>query len=305
MFDSSLQAIGLLFAGLSVVLVVMIPAVLSQVAPADNISEWRDVSGTSRLFKMLRPLLRMYSSAVEQSMSPAQTRELTAKLQVAGLSYVLTPAEFVVLKRFGLVFGLLFSAGLCWLSGMNDGWRIVMIVMVVSAIGFIFPDIKVRDLTKRRQLSVEKHFPFFLDLVVLCMRAGLPFTGAVQQGIEKMVPGALKEELLRYQRDIRTGIERREALEMLAKRVSLASMTNFVASIIQADESGGSITGVLQSQAQQRRKERFLRAEKLANEAPVKMLLPLVGLLFPLTFMIISVPIVVQFLESGLLGKVL
>ncbi|GGK65816.1 type II secretion system F family protein [Amphritea balenae] len=304
MFDNYLLIIVLFFAGGAVLLLVAIPWAISTSENTQiNNESWQDSSGS--FIKMVRPLLRMYSASAEENMAPEKSDRIKKKLQISGLGYIITPAEFFVLKRLSAIVTALLAGLVIWLSGTTDILRIILILLSLAVLGYVFPDIRVRDFTKQRQLSIEKHFPFFLDLVVLSMRAGLPFTGAVQQGIEKMVSGPLKDELLRYQREVRTGIERKDALERFATRIDLSSVTNFVASIIQAEESGGGVTGVLQDQARQRRKERFLRAEKLANEAPVKMLLPLVGLLFPLTFMIIAVPIVVQFMESGLLGKML
>jgi len=81
--------------------------------------------------------------------------------------------------------------------------------------------------------------------------------------------------------------------------VAIPAVTNFVASVTQAEETGGSLGDVLADQARQRRQERFVRAEKLANQAPVKMLFPLIALLFPITFIIIGFPIVIQLVESG------
>jgi tight adherence protein C len=85
----------------------------------------------------------------------------------------------------------------------------------------------------------------------------------------------------------------------MASRVVIPAVTNFSASVIQAEETGGSLGEVLADQARQRRQERFLRAEKLANQAPVKMLFPLIALLFPITFIIIGFPIVMQLIDSG------
>ncbi len=97
-------------------------------------------------------------------------------------------------------------------------------------------------------------------------------------------------------------MSRRLALNHLARRIDLPAVTNFVASINQAEETGGEIGNVLMQQARQRRTERFLKAEKLANQAPVKMLGPLVGLLFPITFIIIVFPIFIKARDSGTLG---
>ncbi|MBN3564717.1 type II secretion system F family protein [Aliamphritea spongicola] len=291
----------LLFVGCSIAMLVAIPWALSQRAGEEQNDSWRDSTGG--LIKLLRPVLRLYSSQVYAGMSKPRYNELAGKLQISGLSYVISPEEFVVLKRLSVLGFALFSAYVVWLLGLGLKPASFSIVFGLVVIGYFYPDIWLNDKIKYRKHMIEKQFPFFLDLLVLIMRAGLPFTGAIQQSTNKMTDGPLKAELARYQRDIRTGVEKQQALEQLAKRVGLASVTNFVASIIQAEESGASITSVLQNQSKQRRKERFLKAEKLANEAPVKMLLPLVGLLFPLTFIVIAIPIVVQFMDSGLIGK--
>jgi tight adherence protein C len=259
---------------------------------------------TGGLIKMLRPIIRIYSHFfVEGKINKQKLDRIATRLQTAGLGYVLTASEFIVLQRLSSFFSILFASFIIWLSDTKDPVTILSTIIVIISIGYFYPDIWLRDKVKQRQQEIEKNFPFFLDLLVLSLRAGLPFAGAVQLGLGKMKDGPLKYELSRYQRDIRTGMNRAVALERFSSIISLSSVTNFVASIIQAEETGGSITRLLEEQAKQRRKERFLRAEKKANEAPVKMLLPLVGLLFPITFIIIAVPIAVQFMESGLVDK--
>jgi tight adherence protein C len=169
----------------------------------------------------------------------------------------------------------------------------------VAPFGYMYPDLWLRDTTKRRQTRFEKDFPFFLDVVVLGMKAGLTFTAAVEQALDQLREGPVRQEFSRYLRETRTGITRRVALDRVAARVLLPSVTNFVASVTQAEETGGSLCDVLADQARQRRQERFLRAEKLANQAPVKMLFPLIALLFPITFIIIGFPIVIQLIDAG------
>ena len=169
----------------------------------------------------------------------------------------------------------------------------------LAPFAYLYPDIWLRDATRKRQLRFEKEFPFFLDVLVLGMKAGLTFTAAVEQSIEQLRDGPVRQEFARYLRETRTGVARRVALDRLAQRVVIPAVTNFTASVTQAEETGGSLGEVLADQARQRRQERFLRAEKLANQAPVKMLFPLIALLFPITFIIIGFPIVIQLIDSG------
>ena len=112
----------------------------------------------------------------------------------------------------------------------------------------------------------------------------------------------MRAELARLDREVRTGTSRADALGLLAARVRLASISNFVAVVAQSEEAGGSLTRALTEQAKQRRRERFQRAEKLANQAPVKLLFPLVAFLFPVTFIVLGFPIVRDVSGSGLFG---
>ena len=113
------------------------------------------------------------------------------------------------------------------------------------------------------------------------MRAGLAFPSALHEATTQMPQGPMRHELARVIREVRTGLSRRDALSRLAERIRLASISNFVAVVAQAEETGGSLTSALMEQAKQRRRERFQRAEKLANQAPVKLLFPLVAFLIP------------------------
>ena len=158
-----------------------------------------------------------------------------------------------------------------------------------------------RDGLKRlkRQLSILKALPFYLDVVTLCVESGLNLTSAVSQAIAKAPANPLKVELQRVMRDIRTGRPRLEAFRSLSERLQMPAISNLVSALVTADRQGAALGPILRAQAEQRRSERFLRAEKLAMEAPVKMLFPLIAFIFPCTFAVIAFPIAVKFLEEG------
>ena len=133
----------------------------------------------------------------------------------------------------------------------------------------------------------------------MCVDAGLNFAGALKQAVEKGPQGAMKNEFRIVLRDVNSGQTRADALTRLAERVDLKDVTVFVSAVIQAEKMGTSMRDTLLVQAQQRLDERFQRAEKLAMEAPVKLVIPLVIFIFPLTFMILLFPIIVKFIEQG------
>ena len=110
----------------------------------------------------------------------------------------------------------------------------------------------------------------------------------------------MREEFQRVLRDIRAGKPRATSLRDMAGRLNETSVTNFTIAVIQAESMGMSLGPILRAQADQRRIERFLRAEKLAMEAPVKMLFPLIAFIFPCTFIVLFFPIVMKFMNSGL-----
>lgn len=297
----SSMCLAMLLASSSCCLIMLLPVALRSATQAATSRDeaWRDE--LPWFLRVLRPAMRWYSASVESSL-PSQRREvLQARLDAAGAAYMISPAEFVIIRRVVSVLGTATAAALTLSFELRDPLHLT-IAAALASFCFLYPDLRLRELTKQRQVCFEKEFPFFLDVLVLAMKAGLNFSAALEQAVTSMRNGPVKQEFCRYLRESRAGLARRTAMERLAERVSLPAVTNFVAAVAQAEQTGGSLGEVLTDQARQRRQERFLRAEKQANQAPVKMLLPLIALLFPTTFIIIGFPIVIQLLEAGVLS---
>jgi tight adherence protein C len=290
--------LAMLSAGLSCCLVMLLPIVLrsSTRLPVNRDEAWRD--NLPWFLRALRPAMRWYSTSVDSSLTTQRREVLQAQLDSAGAAYLISPAEFVVIRRVVSVFGATIAVAAILLFELRDPLHLT-IAAGLAPLSFLYPDLRLREVTKRRQARFEKEFPFCLDVLVLAMKAGLNFTAALEQAVSSLADGPVKQEFSRYLRESRAGLARRAAMDRLAARVMLPAVTNFVAAVVQAEQTGGSLGDVLADQARQRRQERFLRAEKLANQAPVKMLFPLIALLFPTTFIIIGFPIVVQLLQAG------
>lgn len=280
-------ALAMLFSGV---------VLLRMQRPAVEDETWRDRPPV--LFRLLRPMINLFSHRVAEGMRSYSADLIRDRLYAAGVGYAIKAEEFVVCRRLGLAIGLILCAYTYAVVDLRSPWWSGFLFVMIP-VGYFYPDIWLRDATKRRQHRIEREFPFCLDLLVLGMRAGLNFASAISHAMEKMPQGPLKLEFGRFLRDTRTGVNRREALIRLARRVRLGSIGNFVAAVNQAEESGGELGDILLQQSQQRRKERFLRAETLANKAPVKLLFPLVFLLFPMTFIIIGVPVVTKLIHNG------
>lgn len=234
------------------------------------------------------------------------TASLT-RLRKAGLDYTITPAQFlaarVVCAFFAsvLFYWAMFSLDRANPDGPNFHWATYFKACLAGALcGFVYPTIWLRDLLARRKSELLKILPFYLDIITLCVEAGLNMQGAMNQAVAKGPKGVLRDEFQRVLRDIRAGKGRAESLRGMAERLAEPNVANFTTAVIQAESMGMNLGPVLRAQADQRRTERFLRAEKLAMEAPVKMLFPLIAFIFPCTFIVLLFPIVMKFMHSGL-----
>ena len=143
--------------------------------------------------------------------------------------------------------------------------------------------------------------PIYLDFITMCVQAGLNLQGAIGQAVEKAPPSPLKNQFTTVLRDIRAGVTRSDALRRMADRLQIKEVTSFVSAVIQAEKMGAAMSEVLEVQSEQRRSERFQRAEKMAMEAPIKLVGPLIIFIFPVTFIVLGFPIVMKFLSEGIM----
>lgn len=227
----------------------------------------------------------------------ARLRAATARtLQQAGLEFQISAEHFqasrvaAALAFGGFVAWVVDTLGVTAWGGFAIG----------GGAGLVYPSLWLADRVRARKRELQKSFPFYLDIVTLCVEAGLNFNGAIQQAVQKGPRGALQDELRRVVRDGRAGQPRADALRAMAERLRDDAVTSWVHTVIQAEQLGMSLGPVLRAQSDHKRTERFLRAEKLAMEAPVKMLLPLIACIFPCTAAVIAFPIVMKLLEIGL-----
>ena len=163
---------------------------------------------------------------------------------------------------------------------------------------WVLPLFWLRSAVRRRHASILKALPFVLDLLTLSVEAGMDFISALQRNCRSRRLDPLNEELLRMTKEIQVGSSRREALANMAARVGQNDLKSLALARIQADELGVSIGTMLRIQSEQLRSQRFDRAEKLAAEAPVKMLGPLMLCIFPAVFIVLLGPIISQAMKG-------
>lgn len=176
------------------------------------------------------------------------------------------------------------------------------VLIIAPLAGFFFPDAWLNDTRKKREAAVIRAMPVYLDFITMCVEAGLNLAGALAQALEKAPPGPLRNEFGIVLRDLRAGLSRSEALRRMADRLDIPEVSSFVSAVVQAEKMGASLAKVMKVQANQRREERFQRADKMAMEAPVKLVLPLVLFIFPVTFIVLGFPIAIKFMAMNLGG---
>lgn len=238
------------------------------------------------LFLILWLPIRLVAFYISPFINKDKVDKLNKQLKMSGMDYVLLPHHVVSSQ---LIFAFFFGS-LSWflLSMIDYSWTYALFGFLF---GFIYPNMYLNDKVKKRTNTFLKELPFFLDMITLCVESGLNFNGALQQAVLKGPKGVVRNELARVLREIKAGKVRVDALRQIATRVDDTSVRNLVASIVQAENMGMSLGPILRIQSDQRRTERFLRAEKIAMEAPVKMLFPLVAFIFPCTFVVIGFPV--------------
>jgi tight adherence protein C len=241
--------------------------------------------------------IRCVAHYLERYLPAAQHEYLARQLRLAGLDYVLRPAQWLAA---GMILAAL-AAGLLWsadslIGSVLPGW--LMAAMAAGASGL--PWLWIADRRRQRIEQARIALPFYLDLLTLCVEAGLNLTSALQLAVAKGPPGVLREEFSRVLRDVRAGRPRAEALRNLGDRVGDPGAAMLATALIQAEQSGMELGPVLRAQADQQRMERFARAEAIAMQAPVKLLFPLLFCIFPCVFLVIGFPIALRFLQMGL-----
>ncbi len=239
--------------------------------------------------RTVRPLAGRLSGTATRFTSTSFTSKTEKNLALAGNPGDLRVPEWLGMKvisaiGFGIAFFLV--AGIIMGAGPIAA---VIGAALGAAIGYMFPEFWLGRRVRARQHAIVLQIPDALDLLTISVRAGLGFDAALGKVVEKM-EGPLIDEFRRALAEVRVGKARRDALRDIVPRTEVPALTNFIGAVIQAEQLGVAISKVLQVQSEQLRIERRQRAEEMAAKAPIKMLFPLVGCIFPSLFVIILGP---------------
>jgi tight adherence protein C len=244
--------------------------------------------------RTIRPLVGRLSGSVSRVASTSFTETTEKRLALAGNPGDLRTADWLGIKAVGAIVGAGIFFLLFFIVGVLGLPLILRIVMlpIGAMFGYTIPEFWLGGRVKKRQKAILLMVPDTLDLLTISVRAGLGFDGALGKVVEKL-KGPLTEEFRRALAEIRVGKARRDALRDIVPRTEVPALTNFIGAIIQAEQLGVSISKVLQVQSEQLRIERRQRAEEQAARAPIKMLFPLVGCIFPSLFIVILGPAII------------
>jgi tight adherence protein C len=248
--------------------------------------------------RVLAPMIRR-ASGFATRFTPAKTLESTRhKLDLAGNPNNWSPSEFFGIRVIACVaLGALIFFVLT-LANVEFFPNRVMFTLLFATLGFMLPALWLGNKISNRKDSVIKSLPDALDLLTICVEAGLGFDQAIQKVAEKW-DNELSRSFARVLHEIRLGKTRRVALRDMAERLDVSDVTSFIAAVIQAEQLGVSIAKVLRIQSDQMRVRRRQRAEEKAHQAPVKMLFPMVFLIFPAIWVVLLGPAILQVMATN------
>ncbi len=260
------------------------------------------------LIRLVLPFVGVIPTALTEHSSLEDSRSrIRKKLIAGGFEGLIEPAEVIALRiMMPLGLGVVF----CVLLGFSFGSmptgigtmlaeRKYLIYMLILLLLGLYPDVWLKKSVQNRHKSIERALPFVLDLLTLSVESGLDFMSGINRIIQFRAIDPLGEELIRVFREIQVGRSRKVALQNMAERIDHMDIRSVTNALVQADELGTGIGTALRIQSDQIRVKRFQRAEKLGNEAPVKMLFPLVAFIFPSVFLILLGPVILQMALRG------
>jgi tight adherence protein C len=269
-----------------------VQARLTQLGTLEGVTSLEEIELQQPIMdRTMRPLMRRLSGIGTRLTSRERVGRTEHRLAEAGYPYGLRTIDFMGLK----VVAALVTSGLMFLLlGVAMGNLSTGFIFALGGLmlGFFLPDFWLSRQIRSRQKAILLAIPDVLDLLTISVKAGLGFDAALAKVVEK-TEGPLTDEFRRALAEVRIGKARRDALREMVGRTNVPALTNFIGVIIQAEQLGVAIANVLEVQSEQLRVERRQRAEEMAAKAPIKMLFPLVGCIFPSMFIVILGPAII------------
>jgi tight adherence protein C len=247
--------------------------------------------------RVIIPVIRRIGEFSARFTPQKAIQDTARRLELAGNPWPIDAATFLAIRFLLAIVLAGFLVAVVLISPPSNPTDNFMYIGGAAFAGFFLPHLMLSSRITRRQKEIRKAMPDALDLLTICVEAGLGFDAAMSKVSEKW-ENELSLAFARVIREVQLGKVRREALKDMADRLGIPEMTSFVAAIIQSEQLGVSMAKVLRIQSDQMRVKRRQRAEEEAHKAPVKMIIPMALLIFPSIMIIILTPAAIQIMES-------
>lgn len=215
---------------------------------------------------------------------------------VSAAMYRLSPRQLIGYQVLGVV---VLPGVWLWLT-LTNGASVTFVIAgaaIMAVLGFLGPVNYVKGRAKKRLAEVDYALPELIDLIVVSLEAGIGFAGSLNVAADR-IPGPLGEELRLANQEQRMGLVVGETLENIQKRCPTDTVTTFVRAVVQGERLGVSMGQIMRNLALEMRLRRRQLAEEKAHKAPVKMLFPLVFMIFPAMFLVLLGPAMYQIVDS-------
>jgi tight adherence protein C len=247
--------------------------------------------------RFFNPMLERLGERIKFSSKASMVEQLDTQLELAGRPAGLSPAGLIALQFVAIAGG----AAIGFLLGnfvlAVEPAQLVLLMVATAALGFYIPRIWVKRSIAERRLEIVEAMPNALDLLTLSVEAGLAFDGALVRVAEKY-QNSLSDEFGLVIAEMKLGRSRKDAMSAMAERLGIEEMTSFVGAIVQSTELGTNLGETLRIQSVDMRRRRRQRAEEKGNQAPLKMLMPMVGCIFPSLFIVLLGPAAIQLVHQ-------
>ena len=247
--------------------------------------------------RVIYPLIRRVGEIAVRFTPQTAIQDTAKKMELAGNPWPVDAPTFLAIRFvLAIVLGALIAV-LVIVGGQTDIANNILYIGGAAFMGFFVPHLMLTSRITNRQGEIRKAMPDALDLLTICVEAGLGFEAAMSKVAEKW-DNQLSLAFARTLKEIQLGKVRREALKDMSDRLGIAEMTSFTAAIIQSEQLGVSLSKVLRIQSDQMRVKRRQFAEEQAHKAPIKMIIPMALLIFPSIMIIILVPAAIQIMGN-------
>lgn len=287
-FDEVLLLVGVNAAVLAIIAISVWVLIPVAVGSKGNVQSLEDLPG------IRTALLDVFKSLAVKLSSASSGERLQRRLDIAGNPKGWSVERIYVAKGMtAVLFGFSTAIfGTIWIGSLFS-LKVVVLTTLISAFGFVLPNILLFNVGEKRQKKIQEDLPDVLDLLIVSMQAGLAFDSAVMKVVTNG-SGPLSLEFARMLQEARLGVGRGDALRKLSERSTVSDLNHVIQALVQADALGIPVANVLHQQGQEMRVKRRQRAEEKAQKVPIKVLFPTIVCIFPALLVVVGGPAAIK-----------